>query len=113
MTVIVAKVPQDAFFVREPKIVRAIADESQNACPESIAEFNENREVLQRHITSIIPALWTAAARCSFPLHSQLWSIPPVLQRLFKPVVRQQAARTKAAAGCRSPRGRYRLIKAA
>ena len=51
MTVIVAKVPQDAFFVREPKIVRAIADESHNACPRSLAVFNKNREVLPHHIT--------------------------------------------------------------
>jgi hypothetical protein len=65
--------------------VRAIVDESHSVCSESIAEFNENREVVQRQITSILPVLWTAAARCSFPLHSLLWSKPSDLQRLLSP----------------------------
>jgi hypothetical protein len=51
LTVFVAIMPQDAFFVRGPEIVRAIVDESHNACLGSIAEFNENREILQRRIT--------------------------------------------------------------
>jgi hypothetical protein len=75
VTVFVATVPLDAFCIRGTEIVRTVADECHTAYPRSLAESNENREVLQRHITSIIPALWTAAARCSFPLHSLLWTI--------------------------------------
>ena len=71
----VAIVPQDEFFVRGTEIVRTIVDDSHTSRPRSLPEFIENREVLQRQITSILPVLWTAAARCSFPLHSLLWTI--------------------------------------
>jgi hypothetical protein len=49
---------------------------------------------------SILP--WTAAARCSFPPHSLLW-ITICNSVNLELSVWQQAACTKAAAGCRSP----------
>ena len=48
-------------------------------------------------------SVWSAAARCSFSLHSLLWTT--VLNSTnVKLAVWQQAACTKAAAGCRIPK---------
>jgi hypothetical protein len=49
---------------------------------------------------------WKAAARCCFLLLSLLWNEHSESSELSNRVVWQQAARTKAAAGCRSPKGR-------
>jgi hypothetical protein len=75
VSVFVAIKPLDEFCIRGTEIVRTIVDDSHTSRPRSLPEFIENREVLQRQITSILPVLWTAAARCSFPLHSLLWTI--------------------------------------
>ncbi len=75
VSVVVAIKPLDEFFIRGTEIVRTIVDDSLTSRARSLPEFIENREVLQRQITSILPVLWTAAARCNFPLHSLLWTI--------------------------------------
>jgi hypothetical protein len=48
-------------------------------------------------------SVWSAAARCSFSLHSLLWTTVRNLTNV-KLAVWQQAACTKAAAGCRIPK---------
>jgi hypothetical protein len=103
----VAIKPLDEFCIRGTEIVRTILDESHTVSPRSLAEFNENREILRRQITLSCPVLWTAAARCSFPLHSRLWTTILNYGK-YRPVVWQPAACTKAAAGGRSPRGAVR-----
>jgi hypothetical protein len=59
----------------------------------------------KQFVTTLCP-VWTAASRCSIPIHSLLWTTF-LNGPNYQPVVWQQATGIKAAAGCSSPEKVY------